>query len=213
MKKTNCFLAVLFILTGCFVSCGSSDDNDIFIEEPKEYKLVSVMWKLDEESGDKVETVTEKLEERVVYNYEDTPKLVEHRSDDDINQTSGFECEEEDLEFINKWLDKNIEVSIPVYPDILSSTFAYLTGTTKAPLDFEKEHGVEMSLHLIETVKLPPKMKITYNTTVRYKKITATISMQYAAEGDPHNIVRIGGKWTGMIHDYSEPRVVVSYID
>lgn len=202
MKKINYLLTVLLLLTGCFMSCSSDDESDI-VGQPKEYELLSIMWKFDENSGDNVEIISEKLPEKVIYNNTGISQPIEHNSLENVKQTSYFECGNKDAEFLSKWTEK-IEIAIPAEPSILSSYYSYLVGGIKAPLEFMKENELEMTTIISSRGELAPNTKVTYSGTVYFKRITATYCLQFAQVGNRFAEIEIAGKWTGMIYDHSE---------
>ncbi len=59
----------------------------------------------------------------------------------DVKQTSYFQHENKDSEFLSKWMETvemPAEVPIPTEPIILSSEYGYLADAEKVPLEFMK---------------------------------------------------------------------------
>lgn len=213
MKNTNYLFVILFLLTTCFISCSNDDDNETdFVEEPKKYELVSIMWKLDEASGDGVEMISVKLNPKTVNNNTSIKQPVEYNPLETVKQTSYFEYENKDAEFLNKWMPENMEVIIPTEPVILSSRYSYMASGVKAPLELQKEREVGMTTKISYSTDLTPKTKITYGGTVHFKKITATYCLQFSQKDHPFVDVEITGKWTGVIYDYLESETTVDEI-
>lgn len=211
MKKTNYLLIILFLLTGCFVSC-SSDDDDVSGEDPKEYRLVSIKWKLDKETGDGVEIISVKLNEKTVNNNTSINQPVEYNPLETVKQTSYFEYESKDAEFLNKWMPENIEAIIPTEPVILSSRYSYMATGIRAPLELQKEREVGMTTKISYSTELPPNTSITYGGTVYFKKITATYCLQFSKEDNGFVEIEVEGKWTGIIYDNLESNTTVNEI-
>lgn len=205
----NSYLTFLLLFVCFFVSC--SDSNYIIEDEDeKEYELVSIMWKLVDEDGDGMEMISQKLPEKIYYNDGITGLPVEYNPLETVKQTSYFECENKDLEFLNKWMEK-VEVVIPTEPDLLSSQYKYLGGV-KAPLEFIKENEVEMTTKMSASTVLTPYTKMTYNGTAYLKKIKATYCLIFAAKDNRFDEVKIEGKWSGLIYHNSESSVVYDEI-
>lgn len=199
MRKINYLLLILFLLTGCLVSCDSADE-DIFVEEPKEYQLVSVMWRLDKNSGDSVEMVSEKLNE-TISNYGNVDILIEYAFLRGVTHSSLFTCEDEDLEFLNKWLADSMMVSIPTDSRSLSSTYISYISDDKVPLTLMKRNTMPVTDVFTVSGKLPPGTKETYSGTRCFNKIKATYCLQFADKNDLHNTINVEGKWFGFIYD------------
>ncbi len=199
MRKINYLLLILFLLTGCFMSCDSADE-DILVEEPKEYQLVSVMWKLDKNSGDSIEMVSEKLNE-TISNYGNVDMSTEYAFLRGVTHSSLFTCEDEDLEFLNKWLDDSVMLSIPTNSRDLSSTYISYISDDKVPLTLMKRSTMPVTDVFTVSGQLPPGMKETYYGTRCFSKIKATYCLQFADKNDLHNTLNVEGKWFGLIYD------------
>lgn len=215
MKNNFLLFAILLFLTSCFVSCSNDSDSIIddggIIEEPKSYRMASIQWKLGE--NDSVEHVIKK-EKEVIYNYEDTAKLVEYYTLGEVRQTSYFQCEEKDLEFLRKWLDKDLLVTVPISPESLTSEYSSWSGVGKAPLEFMKENDIDLETTKVHSkIKLSPKSKITVDRTLFFKKAIATFRIKFVAEEDKSEVVEIVGKWKGLIYDHGVPKETIGSVE
>jgi len=206
MKNKYILSVFLFLFASCFVSC-SSDDNEDIIDETKEYKLFSVRWEFDEDNG--VEKITEKLEDRIVYNYGTTKKWVDYDPFEEVEQTSFFECEMQDVEFLDKWLSKDTTIYVP---SNISFPYWSMFSSSKVPLDFMKKFGIELTLNINDSVELPPNTKITYRQTLYYNKVTATCYLVFVTKDGSFEKLEVAAKWTGMLYDHDDSGAVVSEI-
>jgi len=214
MKNKYLIFAFLFLLTGCFISCSSDNDNiDDMVEAPKDYKLVSIMWKMDVESGDGLEIISQKIPTKIYSNNGNTEIPVEIKPLDEIEQTSYFGCENKDIDFLSKWREaNNLQVSVPSEPSLLSDRYSYIVGGNETIIDFMKKSDVEKTTEITDATKLPPNTKMTYDATIYLKKITATYCMEFATEDNPYNSIKVVGKWTGTFFNNIESRTVYDYI-
>lgn len=198
MKNNKLALAILLLLTLCMTSCSSDDEPEI--EIPKSYELASITWKLDEALDDKIEETETKLPSITYTNRLTSVVSYTIYPLENVEQTSLFQCEEKDIEFMNKWVKEGLKVPIPIEPSILSSHYGYLAGGQSVPFDFKDAHKIPMTTTISETFDLHPNSKYKHQSTVYFKEVTATFLASFREEntGERYEII---GKWKGEIFD------------
>lgn len=196
-------LFVLCLFVASFVSCSSNDDPEV-PEIEKNYKLVSVMWRLEE--GDGIEIVEKKLPEKVFSNKTGTNVTVSIDPSDQFDETSYFQCD--DTLRLNKGAGENVLVSVPTEYSLLSSEYSYFQGGVSAPLLAGTEKKVESALSFLHETEVASNVKLTYNATVYLRKITATFLARFVSDDGMSDEYEIKGKWSGCFFNNIEEAIV-----
>lgn len=184
-------ILLLFLFVGGLASCDKNNDDGNDID--KTYKFVSIMWKFDNE--DREDTLVIQSPEKIFYNYENTVKEIVIIPLENIKETSNFEIKnDQDLEFLRKWVSDSLFVPIPKNFNLLSSEYKRIPGFDKAPF-MKEEVSLEPLSNVTRTFSLSPNSKLTHNEDIYMKRVTATFEASFESQFD--NFV-IQGKWTGM---------------
>jgi len=206
--KTNIFkITLLAVAISTLMSC--SDDDNYDNDDKHTYKLESVMWKL--EDTDKQEFSEEEYPEVTFENNGNTISPLTYDVYEFAKETSYFETD--DTEKINKWTDKETFIPIPSYFEILNTKYGYISDSRTAPLYAGTQLKVKSPDSLTLNPDLQPKTKVRIQTTIVYKKMTATYRARFVSDEDADKYYEVTGKWTGKLISQPKNKVIYENID
>lgn len=209
MKNNLLKFIVLSLVIGSVASCSKDDDKGDAGKVDYKYKLASIVWKLDEASGDGVDSIKVAATERIYSNNGSLEYPIVIKVNDDISETSYFRCDnEEDIELLNEWAGEDVFVPIPTEPGIMGSSWTYHLSNIKAPLQVSQSIAIEPTKTYSYGFAVKPNIKVTYNNTILMKRINATFKAQFVAEENESEKFSVEGKWTGTFIETSNPKIV-----